>query len=271
MLLIDKEPEKAIQFVKSQISDLYDNRIDISFLVISKTLSKTAEDYKARQPHVVLAEKIAKRDPGSAHHLGDRIPYIIICGDKSLDPTERAEDPLYALIHGLPIDTSYYIENQLKQPITRLFEPIMGKIKVESLFEGKHTLKKRQTSMTSIFSENQLKTKKQKGSLLGFVKVVQKCICGRGGVKEGELPLCSYCKTKVEEVFQQKMNTLRYLEEEHTKLWTMCQRCQSSLLTPNICTAADCPIFYHRKKTQMELEDCYKTLKKFDLLISNSN
>ena len=267
LLLIDQKPEQAIQFVKSTISNLYDDRIDLSFLVISKGLSKTAENYKGKQAHVVLAEKMLKRDPGTAPRLGDRVPYVIICGEKSLGPTERAEDPLYVLTNGLQIDVSYYIQSQLKKPIERLFTPILGEKRVESLLEGEHTLKKRQASIAEREGSQDGQKKKQKGSLLGFVKVLKKCICGRSGVPDNALPLCSYCKNKVNDVFQEKMNIYRYLEEEHTKLWAMCQRCQSSLTTQNICTTADCPIFYRRKKVQMELEDCYKSLKRFDLLI----
>ena len=36
------------------------------------------------------------------------------------------QDPLYVLDNGVPIDTSYYLENQLSKPLLRIFEPILG-------------------------------------------------------------------------------------------------------------------------------------------------
>lgn len=39
---------------------------------------------------------------------------------------EKSEDPIYVLEHDLPIDTDYYLNNQLKGPLTRIFEPILG-------------------------------------------------------------------------------------------------------------------------------------------------
>jgi hypothetical protein len=57
---------------------LLQNRADISQLVITKQLSRSAEDYKATQPHVELAERMRKRDAGSAPAMGDRVAYIII-------------------------------------------------------------------------------------------------------------------------------------------------------------------------------------------------
>ena len=85
-----------------------------------------------------------KRDAGSAPALGDRVAYVIIKGIRgarkglkfeNLTATdseagaaayEKSEDPLYVLEHNVPIDTRYYLENQLSKPLMRIFEPIMG-------------------------------------------------------------------------------------------------------------------------------------------------
>lgn len=39
---------------------------------------------------------------------------------------EKAEDPIYALEHNLPIDFQHYLEHHLSQPILRIFEPLMA-------------------------------------------------------------------------------------------------------------------------------------------------
>ena len=39
---------------------------------------------------------------------------------------EKSEDPLYVLENNIPIDTKYYLENQLSKPLLRIFEPILG-------------------------------------------------------------------------------------------------------------------------------------------------
>jgi DNA polymerase delta subunit 1 len=51
---------------------------------------------------------------------------------------EKAEDPLYVLDQNLPIDTKYYLDNQLSKPLMRIFEPVMGD-KASSLLAGNHT------------------------------------------------------------------------------------------------------------------------------------
>lgn len=73
-----------IRHAKSVISDLLQNRIDLSQLVISKALSKTGEEYAGKQAHVELAEKMKKRDAGSAPSLGDRVAYVIVKSSKGI-------------------------------------------------------------------------------------------------------------------------------------------------------------------------------------------
>lgn len=84
-----RDPDGAISYVKLVISDLLQNNIDISQLVITKELTK--EDYQAKQAHVELAKKMKKRDPGNAPKLGDRIPYVITAATKTSKAFEKAE------------------------------------------------------------------------------------------------------------------------------------------------------------------------------------
>ncbi len=125
-----RDPNGAVDYTKNVISELLRNKLDISQLVITKELTKT--EYKAKQAHVVLAEKMKKRDPGTAPKLGDRVSYVIIQASNKTPAFEKAEDPIYVLENNIPIDYQYYLENQLSKPLTRIFEPILGD-KTESI------------------------------------------------------------------------------------------------------------------------------------------
>lgn len=83
-------------------------------------------DYAGKQAHVELAERMKKRDAGSAPAVGDRVAFVIIKGIKGAAAYEKSEDPLYVLEHNIPIDTKYYLDNQLSKPLMRIFEPILG-------------------------------------------------------------------------------------------------------------------------------------------------
>ncbi|XP_031467712.1 DNA polymerase delta catalytic subunit-like, partial [Phasianus colchicus] len=77
--------------------------------------------------------RMRQRDPGSAPTLGDRVPYVIVSGAKGVAAYLKSEDPIYALEHNLPLDTQYYLEQQLARPLLRIFEPILGEGRAESI------------------------------------------------------------------------------------------------------------------------------------------
>ncbi|XP_003465533.2 DNA polymerase delta catalytic subunit isoform X1 [Cavia porcellus] len=249
-LLIDRDPEGAVAHAKDIISDLLCNRIDISQLVITKELTRAAADYSGKQAHVELAERMRKRDPGSAPSLGDRVPYVIIGAAKGVAAYMKSEDPLFVLEHSLPIDTQYYLEQQLAKPLLRIFEPILGEGRAEAvLLRGDHTRCK--TVLTG-----------KVGGLLAFA-TRRSCCIGCRTVLSHEGAVCRFCQPRESELYQKEVSHLNALEERFTRLWTQCQRCQGSLHEDVICTSRDCPIFYMRKKVRKDLEDQEKLLRRF--------
>ncbi|CAG9858096.1 unnamed protein product [Phyllotreta striolata] len=240
-LLINKDPDGAVSYVKQVISDLLQNNVDISQLVITKELTKS--DYAAKQAHVELSKKITKRDPGNAPKLGDRIPYVIIASTKNAKAYEKAEDPIYVLENNIPIDSNYYLENQLSKPLVRIFQPILGDNAESILLRGEHTRSK--TMVTS-----------KVGALSAFTKKKEACIGCKSVLTKGyeQEAVCAYCKPKEAAIYQQELSHHKMLENRFSALFTECQRCQGSLYEEILCTSRDCPIFYIRKKVQMELE-----------------
>jgi DNA polymerase delta subunit 1 len=117
--------------VKNLIADLLQNRVDMSQLVITKALTK--DNYTSKQAHTELVERMKKRDAGSAPTLGDRVAYVMIKGAGGAKNYEKSEDPIYVLENNVPIDTKYYLDNQLAKPLGRIFEPIVGERKAQQL------------------------------------------------------------------------------------------------------------------------------------------
>ncbi|CAG02717.1 unnamed protein product, partial [Tetraodon nigroviridis] len=249
-ILIDRDPQGAVDHAKEVISDLLCNRIDISQLVITKELTRTAQEYAGKQAHVELAERMRKRDAGSAPNLGDRVPYVIIKAAKGAAAYMKSEDPIYVLENSIPIDTQYYLEQQLSKPLLRIFEPILGESKAESvLLKGDHTRCK--TVLTS-----------KVGGLMAFAQKRSTCI-GCRAVLKTNAAVCDFCKKKESELYQKEIYHLNTLEERFSRLWTQCQRCQGSLHEDVLCTSRDCPIFYMRKKVQKDLDDQSKLVSRF--------
>jgi hypothetical protein len=95
-----------------------------------------AAEYKAAAAHVELAKKMHKRDSATAPQVGERVAFVIIKGAKNAKAHEKAEDPIYALEHNLPIDAQHYLDHHLSQPLLRIFEPIIGEKRAKSLLSG---------------------------------------------------------------------------------------------------------------------------------------
>ncbi|KAI5147997.1 DNA polymerase delta subunit 1 [Enteropsectra breve] len=229
-ILLERDVEGAMVYVKQTVRDIYTDRVDLSQLVISKTYTK--ENYATKLPHTALAERLRKR--GVHVGIGDRIPYVIVQGDKKMQANEKSEDPVYVLENNLPIDKEYYIENQLTKPIQRLFEPIMDN--VSSLFSGEHT-----TVMTKSVS--------MKGPMNAFVKVVDECI----GCRKSGTIICSECKPNFFEFYESLQEVYNTKTKKFHECWTQCQRCQGSVINEVLCVNRICPIWYKRTKLRKEL------------------
>jgi len=61
-ILMDRNVDAAIDYTKQIISDLLQNKVDMSQLVITKALAKA--DYTGKQAHAELADRMRKRDAG---------------------------------------------------------------------------------------------------------------------------------------------------------------------------------------------------------------
>lgn len=253
-ILIERDVAGAISYTKNVISDLLQNKVDISLLVITKGLKKTVDqdDYKVKQAHTELAERMRKRDPGSAPSLGERIAYVIIDKGKATPLYEKAEDPVFALENNVPIDCEYYMKQQLQNPLERIFEPIIGLSKVKSdLLSGDHTRKRSKPGL-----------KQNSGGMMNFAVKKLKCL-GCKAPLNGSGALCRSCVENEAEVFSNQLSSVNELEHLFARLWTQCQNCQGSLHQDVLCTSRDCPIFYKRIKVQKDLGEAQTALERF--------
>ncbi|PNW88124.1 hypothetical protein CHLRE_01g015250v5 [Chlamydomonas reinhardtii] len=251
-ILIGKDVQGAVGYVKGVIADLLMNKIDLSLLVISKGLTQDADEYEGKIAHVELAKKMRKRDPATAPAVGDRVPYVIIKAAKGAKAWEKAEDPIYALEHSLPIDVQHYLEHHLSQPLLRIFEPVMKNPK--ELLCGDHT---RCIAVSTPSTAA--------GGIMRFAKVTMSCLACKAPLPSGcKDSLCGHCKPQEAEIYSRTLGTVSELEAQYGALWTACQRCQGSLHMDVLCTSRDCPIFYRRKKVQKDLNEAMGQLDRFD-------
>jgi hypothetical protein len=122
IILQHKELSVALEFLKTSLDELVAGNYPLEELVITKTLRGTYAD-PTRIAHKVLADRMFLRDPGSAPQVNDRIPYVYVehdRNDKSLLQGDKIEDPAYIREKSIRPDYTFYISNQLQNPISQL-------------------------------------------------------------------------------------------------------------------------------------------------------
>eukprot|EP00929_Paragymnodinium_shiwhaense_P006797 TRINITY_DN110757_c0_g1_i1.p1 TRINITY_DN110757_c0_g1~~TRINITY_DN110757_c0_g1_i1.p1 ORF type:complete len:1097 (+),score=285.80 TRINITY_DN110757_c0_g1_i1:70-3360(+) len=177
----------ATAYVQGLCEDLRQNKVDYRSLVLSKSLGK--DEYASKTPHMEVAEKMRKRNPADAPRLGDRVSYLVLAGAAKTKVYERAEDPAYALENDLPIDAEYYLDNQLKQPLLRVFEHVCGSVEKaeQALFVTGPGQKVVAVSASS------------KGGMGKFMKPKPKCLdCEKAFAKSDKDAFCTACEAKGE-------------------------------------------------------------------------
>jgi len=114
--VLEGRPEAAADIVKEVIIRLKSGRVPKDELVIYTQMIKGVGEYKQDAPHVAVAKKIIKA--GGRVETGALIGFIVCKGigriserSKSYDSTKEGE-----------YDASYYIENQVLPPVTRILE-----------------------------------------------------------------------------------------------------------------------------------------------------
>ena len=194
-ILIHKNPEIAIAYVKNQISQLLMNEMDMSKLVITKALTKTGDQYAAgnKQAHVELAARIKKRDPGLAPAVGDRVPYVMIKGPVGAKAWEKAEDPIYVLDNNLPA------RHRL---VPRA--PAVGADQAPLRADRARTRTRCSRATTRARSRRRCRPT---AGLMKFVAVTQRCLGCKASLPGGKdeagsaLALCASCEPKEAEVY----------------------------------------------------------------------
>lgn len=111
-------PQKALEALKSTLFKLFSDNLDYNDFTISASLKSS---YKSENlPHVDLARRMNERNSGvGAPKSGQRFSYIIVNDDtRGVNLYSKSEDLTFAIENGLPLDLLFYLNNQIRKPIS---------------------------------------------------------------------------------------------------------------------------------------------------------
>ena len=143
-IMIDRNFNDALKWLKNTLYKISIGKFPISYFIISKSLRGYYKNPKSIA-HKVLADRIGERDPGNKPKSNDRIPYAYIKMtnyDKVFDRNsqyksgknkgkdrkrsilqgDRIEHPDFIHSENLKLDYSFYIENQIMNPVKQVLD-----------------------------------------------------------------------------------------------------------------------------------------------------
>jgi DNA polymerase elongation subunit (family B) len=151
---------EAKDTVRRVVTQLLRGGVSTHKLLLSRKLAK--REYAVKTPHSELAKRLTARDAAAAPKIGDRVQFVMVeargsattgeaplaaetAAEKARAKTKSkgrgrvmkaepayAEEPLFALTHGLRPDARWYIGHQLRKPLTELFSLVMPRPQVNS-------------------------------------------------------------------------------------------------------------------------------------------
>jgi len=163
-LINERNPEGARKYTIECLDRMIQGKYNIKYFITSKTLKmKSSYVDWTRIAHIVLADRIEKRDPGNAPQSGDRIEYIAVKVPglrRDALQGERIETPQFIKENKMKIDYEFYITNQIMKPALQFLELVIPD--ASKLFDKyKETFKKERIE-EDMKASGQLKLKLKK-------------------------------------------------------------------------------------------------------------
>ena len=134
IILEERNVKKAAEFVKTMLVKVMKSELPIEKFAVTKQLR---DDYKAMKEgyeghatipaHRILANRMTARDPGNAPSVGERVRYVYIQTDKKLQ-ADKIETIEFMTENKLKLDSTFYITNQIQNPVAQLFALCIDKL-----------------------------------------------------------------------------------------------------------------------------------------------
>ncbi len=139
IILKEKNPVKALEYVKGVIKQLKTKKIPLEKVIINTQLQKKVESYESISPHVAVAQRM--KSLGLDIHPGSNIRFVITEDRSSFNSKERLRDKakLPDEINDTDYDSDYYVKNQVIPSIERIFN-VLGFTK-DDLLDNKEQSK----------------------------------------------------------------------------------------------------------------------------------
>eukprot|EP01134_Creolimax_fragrantissima_P001289 CFRG1289T1 len=228
------------------LSGKYGNKARAQIGAVNTNITRS-KDMTLNTAHAVVTSvlKDKQREP----RLRERIPYLVVCGEKNATLRSRCKDA-YMLLEKwarnpkstLQLDYEYYITKKIIPPLKRLFDT-MGTIHDDTL---------------GIYIDRSYQGATQQGTVTNFFRSSRCTLCNtpKPVMSNAALLICDACLSDRPWCTYQMYQKLCALERESIKSNTTCYRCCGFNVSANgssSCVSINCPTFFERVQANRQL------------------
>ena len=131
MILKDGNENKALEYIKKNVKEVKERKIDLKKMIIKTQLKKPLSEYKAITPHVIAARKMQEREiPFSA---GSLIEYYIAETNES--KTKLIRDKVKLVDEKGEYNIEYYLKHQILPAIENILQ--VFNVDINVILDGK--------------------------------------------------------------------------------------------------------------------------------------
>jgi DNA polymerase zeta len=235
LLFSTKDVSNCKVYIQSQLRKLLEGRVALSDYTFAKEY-RGESSYRpgACVPALSLARQAMLLDKRAEPRVGERVPYVVVCGTPGLPLFKLIRRPEDFLANpGFRLNATYYASKQILPALNRVFS-LLG----ANVFNWYKEISI--VSRVNAPSTNP----KLKGTLGDYFASMHCPICGR---LTGD-DVCESCKRDNQALVVKSLAILRNSEKRLSELNTICQVCCSNadVAVTQECSALFCPVFNKR-------------------------
>ncbi|NWJ04997.1 REV3L polymerase, partial [Crypturellus undulatus] len=242
LLFETRDISQIKQYVQNQCMKLLEGKASMQDFIFAKEY-RGSSAYKPGScvPALEITRRLLAHDRRSEPRVGERVPYVVVCGLPGLPliqlvrrPVEVLQDP------NLRLNATYYITKQILPPLARIFS-LIG----IDVFSWYHELPRIQRAACAAHGERE----GRKGTISQYFPTLQCPVCE----ELTQLGVCARCRSQPQHVAIILQQEIRELEHKQEQLSKICKNCTGCFEQHIPCVSLNCPVLFKLSRVSREL------------------
>ncbi|NXY81202.1 REV3L polymerase, partial [Alcedo cyanopectus] len=242
LLFETRDISQIKQYVQKQCMKLLEGKASMQDFIFAKEY-RGSSAYRPGScvPALEITRRMLAHDRRSEPRVGERVPYVIVCGMPGLPLIQLVRRPLEVLQDAsLRLNATYYITKQILPPLARVFS-LIG----IDVFSWYHQLPRIQKAASTACSE----LEGHKGTISQYFTTLHCPVCD----ELTQYGICNKCRSQPQHVAVILNQEIRELERKQEQLVKICRNCTGCCDQQIPCVSLNCPVLFKLSRVSREL------------------